>query len=156
MSVEGALAAKPEVEIWRRPDFWTFRPQLPIRPPILYWVYLAPLRNYPPPELLPLTPLLRPPTTRKYSVENAFSNFERIFLESWNCDFFLNFHSPQHVQLHEVTYGPKYRPPRPLATGTKNSQKNPEIRFFHKIAAKTTSGSGFRPYSCSPPSTWLI
>ena len=24
------------------------------------------------------------------------------------------------------------------------------------MAAKTTSGSGFRPYSCSPPSTWLI
>ena len=26
MFVEGALVAKPEVEIWRRPDFWTFRP----------------------------------------------------------------------------------------------------------------------------------
>ena len=24
------------------------------------------------------------------------------------------------------------------------------------MAEKTTSGSGFRPYSCSPPSTWLI
>jgi len=24
------------------------------------------------------------------------------------------------------------------------------------MAAKTTSGSGFRPYSCSPPATWLI
>ena len=64
--------------------------------------------------------------------------------------------SPQHVQLHEVAYGPKYRPPTPLATGTKNPQKNPEIRFSYKVAAKTTSGSGFRPYSCSPPSTWLI
>ena len=61
-----------------------------------------------------------------------------------------------HVQLHKVTYGPKYRPPMPLATGTKKTQKNLEIRFSHKMAAKTTSGSGFRPYSCSPPSTWLI
>jgi len=26
MSVEGALAAKPEVEIWWRPDFWTLTP----------------------------------------------------------------------------------------------------------------------------------
>ena len=34
-----------------------------------------------------------------------------------------------HVQLHKVTYGPKYRPPRPLATGTKKPQKNLEIRF---------------------------
>ena len=61
-----------------------------------------------------------------------------------------------NVQLHKVTYGPKYRPPRPQATGTKKPQKNPEIRFSHKMAARTTSGSGFRPYSCSPPSTWLI
>jgi len=36
-----------------------------------------------PPGLLPLTPLLKPPATRKC----VFSNFERIFLESWNCDF---------------------------------------------------------------------
>ena len=35
-----------------------------------------------------------------------------------------------HVQLHKVTYGPKYRLFMPLATGTKNPQKNPEIRFF--------------------------
>jgi len=41
-----------------------------------------------------------------------------------------------------------------MATGTRNSQKNPKIRFFAKMAAKTTSGSGFRPYSCSTPSTW--
>ena len=50
-----------------------------------------------------------------------------------------------HIQLHKATYGPKYRPPTRLATGTKNPQKNPEIRFSHKMAAKTTSGSGFRP-----------
>ena len=60
-----------------------------------------------------------------------------------------------NVQLHKVTYGPKYRPPRPLATGTKNPQKNLEIRFSYKMAAKTTSGSSFWPYSCSPPSTWF-
>jgi len=58
---------------------------------------------------------------------------------------------PPNVQLYKVTYGPKYRPPRPLATGTKNPQKNLEIRFSYKMAAKTTSSSGFRPYSCSPP-----
>ena len=43
-----------------------------------------------------------------------------------------------HVQLHKVTYGPKYGPPRPLATDTKNSQKTPEIRFSHKMAAKSS------------------
>ena len=32
MPIYRALKAKPEVEIWRRPDFWTFRPRLPIRP----------------------------------------------------------------------------------------------------------------------------
>jgi len=32
----GALEAKPEVEIWRRPDISTFWPRLPIRPPIHY------------------------------------------------------------------------------------------------------------------------
>ena len=36
---------------------------------------------------------------------------------------------------------------------TKNPQKNLEIRFSYKMAAKTTSG--FRPYSCSPPSRCL-
>jgi len=40
----GAVEAKPEVEIWRRPDFLNRRPQLPIRPPLHYGVYLAPLR----------------------------------------------------------------------------------------------------------------
>jgi len=58
------------------------------------------------------------------------------------------------VQLREWTYRPKYQPPRPIATGTKRPEKNPKIRFSHKMAAKTTSGSGFRPYSSSPPSTW--
>jgi len=58
------------------------------------------------------------------------------------------------VQLREWTYRPKYRPSRPIATGIKRPEKNPENRFSHKMAAKTTSGSGFRPYSCSPPSTW--
>jgi len=40
-SVQGAVEAKPEVEIWRRPDFPTRRPRLPIRFRILYVVYLA-------------------------------------------------------------------------------------------------------------------
>ena len=35
-SVSGALEAKPEVEIWRRPVFPTQRPRLPIRLRILY------------------------------------------------------------------------------------------------------------------------
>jgi len=51
--VQGALAAKPEVEVWRRPVFSTQRPRLPIRPPIHYGVYLVPLRSCPS-ELLPL------------------------------------------------------------------------------------------------------
>ena len=34
-----------------------------------------------------------------------------------------------HVQLHKVTYGPKYRPPRTLATGTKKTQKNLDSFF---------------------------
>ena len=42
----GAVEAKPEVEIWRRPDFWNRRPRLPIQPPIHYGVYLAPLRSF--------------------------------------------------------------------------------------------------------------
>ena len=58
------------------------------------------------------------------------------------------------VQLHEWTYWPKYRPPRPIATGTKRPEKNLENRFSHKMAAKTTSGSGFRPHSCSLLTTW--
>ena len=45
-SVPGALEAKPEVEIWRRPDFLTRRPRLPIRLSIHYGVYLVPLRLY--------------------------------------------------------------------------------------------------------------
>ena len=43
-SLPGALEAKPEVEIWRKPIFPTQRPRLPIRLRILYRVYLAPLR----------------------------------------------------------------------------------------------------------------
>jgi len=35
-----------------------------------------------------------------------------------------------HVQLHKVTYGPKYRPHTPLATGTKNPQKKNRNSFF--------------------------
>ena len=42
----GAVDAKPEVEIWRRPDFLTRRPRLPIRPPMHYGVYLAPLWSF--------------------------------------------------------------------------------------------------------------
>ena len=42
----GAVEAKPEVEIWRRPDFFTRRRRLPIRPPIRQSVYLAPLRSF--------------------------------------------------------------------------------------------------------------
>jgi len=34
-----------------------------------------------------------------------------------------------HDQLHKVTYGPKYRPPRTLATGTKKTQKNLDSFF---------------------------
>jgi len=34
------LAAKPEVEIWRKPRQWTRSHGLPIRLPIHYWVYL--------------------------------------------------------------------------------------------------------------------
>ena len=100
--------------------------------------------------------IVKASATRKYSVKNEFFQLWAHF--SWIVElrFSLNFQSPQHVQLREVTYGPKYRPPRPLATGTENPQKNLEIRFSHKMAAKTTSGSGFRQYSCSPPSTWLI
>jgi len=45
-SVPGALEAKPEVEIWRRPDFWNRRPRLPIRLPIHYGVYLAGLWRF--------------------------------------------------------------------------------------------------------------
>jgi len=36
---------------------------------------------------------------------------------------------------------------------TLNPQKNTEIRFFAKMAEKTTPGSGFRPKCGSPPST---
>jgi len=36
MPVCRALAAKPEVKIWRRSVFWTQRPRSPIRPPIHY------------------------------------------------------------------------------------------------------------------------
>ena len=43
-SLPGALEAKPEVEIWRKPVFPTQLPRLPIRLRILYGVYLAPLR----------------------------------------------------------------------------------------------------------------
>ena len=45
-SVPGALEAKPEVEIWRRPDFLNLRPRLPIRPPVHYGVYLAPFPSF--------------------------------------------------------------------------------------------------------------
>jgi len=45
-NVPGAVGAKPEVEIWRRPDFWNRRPRLPIRPPSHQSVYLAPLRSF--------------------------------------------------------------------------------------------------------------
>ena len=43
-NLPGALDAKPEVEIWRKPVFPTQRPRLPIRLRIHYGVYLAPLR----------------------------------------------------------------------------------------------------------------
>jgi len=42
--IHGALAAKPEVEVWRRPVFFTQRPRRIIRLCIHYGVYLAPLR----------------------------------------------------------------------------------------------------------------
>ena len=45
-SVTVAVEAKPEVEIWRRPDFLNRRPRLPIRPPIHQSVYLAPFRSF--------------------------------------------------------------------------------------------------------------
>jgi len=41
-----ALEAKPEVEIWRRPEFSTQQPRLPIWPPIHRSVYLAPLPSF--------------------------------------------------------------------------------------------------------------
>jgi len=64
--VQGAPAAKPEVEVWRRPVFSTQRPRLPIRPPIHYGVYLVPLRSCPS-ELLPLRHCSGRRTSRKYS-----------------------------------------------------------------------------------------
>jgi len=45
-SVPGALEAKPEIEIWRRPDFLNRRPRIGMRTPIHYGVYLAPLRSF--------------------------------------------------------------------------------------------------------------
>ena len=42
----GALEAKPEVEIWRRPDFLTRRPRFPIWPPTHHNVYLIPLPSF--------------------------------------------------------------------------------------------------------------
>ena len=44
--MQGALAAKPEVEIWWRPVVLTERPRLPIRLRVHYGVYLAPLPRY--------------------------------------------------------------------------------------------------------------
>jgi len=46
-AVKRAVTAKPEVEIWRRPQKWTFWPWFPIRSPIHLGVYLAPLLSYP-------------------------------------------------------------------------------------------------------------
>jgi len=63
--VHGAVAAKPKVEIWRRPIFSTQRPRLPIRSPIHYGVYLAPLRSCQL-ELLPLRHYNGRRTWRKY------------------------------------------------------------------------------------------
>ena len=63
--------AKPEVEIWRRPHFWTFRPRLPIRPPIHYGVYLAPLRSCHS-ELLPLRHYNGRRTAKIFQVRRAF------------------------------------------------------------------------------------
>jgi len=40
-----AIAAKPEVEIWRKHVESTFRPRFPIGPPINYRVYLQPFRS---------------------------------------------------------------------------------------------------------------
>jgi len=42
--MQGALAAKPEAEIWRRPVFLTQRLRLLIQLRIHYGVYLTPLR----------------------------------------------------------------------------------------------------------------
>jgi len=43
-----------------------------------------------------------------------------------------------NVQIHNRTYWPKYGPPRPISTGTASPEKNLEIRFFAKMAAKNT------------------
>ena len=40
------------------------------------------------------------------------------------------------VQLREWTYRPKYRSPRPIATGTKRPEKNPKNRFPTKWRRK--------------------
>jgi len=85
--VQGALAAKPEVEVWRRPVFSTQRPRLPIRPPIHYGVYLVPLRSCPS-ELLPLRHCSGRRTSRKYSSpKGVFANFERPLLEFHSSEF---------------------------------------------------------------------
>ena len=73
--------------------FLDFSTQLPIRSPIHYWVYLAPLRRYPP-ELLPLTPLLRPSDLEYFriTVRHAFffeirPNFSRILTKRFRSYF---------------------------------------------------------------------
>jgi len=44
-TITGALAAKPEAEIWRKHVQSISRPWFPIRPPLHWWVYLQPFSS---------------------------------------------------------------------------------------------------------------
>jgi len=39
-AVRRLFPAKPEVEIWRKPEIWTPSHRFPIRSPVLYGVYV--------------------------------------------------------------------------------------------------------------------
>ena len=118
-SIPGALEAKPEVEIWRKPVFPTQRPRLPIRLRILYGVYLAPLRLHRE-RILTLAHFRL--SHAKMRLIAFFSNFERTLFELHESDFFLNLRIDS--RLYALAIGLKF----PKSAGNFSRKSGPKCK----------------------------
>ena len=104
-SLPGALEAKPEVEIWRRPVFPTQLPRLPIRLRILYGVYLAPLQLHRE-RILTLAHCNCRETLNIFAFLTPKSDFSRFF-RTLN-EIYLSYMNQIFFKISESTVGCRY------------------------------------------------